>query len=168
MKKLMLLISAISALLSSCGKEDVDNKCKSKTLTIWMAMLTLTGVMQVLTSSCAKENQLPGCQITSPVEGTEFVIGETITISAAAEDSDGEIAEIRFYINDTVIGSATSVPYNYNWNTSEEEEGIKKIKVTAKDDQGATAEDEISILLTPGGGETGTFTDSRDGKTLIR
>lgn len=134
------------------------NAMKSKTLTIWMAMLTLTGVMQVLISSCEKENQPPSCQITSPVEGSEFIIGETITISAAAEDSDGEIAEIRFYINDIGISSATSFPYNYDWNTSEEEEGIIKIKVTAKDDQGAVVEDEISILL------TGTFSDPRDGK----
>lgn len=101
--------------------------------------------------SCQKENIPPTCDIISPSNGTEYDVGDEITISVEAEDEDGSISEVRFYINDIVVSSASSFPYNYDWNTSDEDEGIMKIKVTAKDDQGATAKDQISILLNPGG-----------------
>lgn len=99
---------------------------------------------------CEKENIPPTCEITSPGNDAEYEVGDLITISVEAEDEDGTIEEVSFYIDDLGVGSAKSFPFNYIWDTESEEAGIKKIKVSVKDDRGATGEDEISILLNPG------------------
>lgn len=104
-----------------------------------------------LSISCEKENIPPTCEISSPDNGEEFDVGDIITISVDAEDADGTIDEVRFYIDDISVGSASSFPYNYEWDTKDEDDGIVKIKVSAKDDKGVVVEDEISILLNPGG-----------------
>ena len=104
-----------------------------------------------LSISCEKENIPPTCEISSPDTGEEFDVGDIITISVDAEDADGTIDEVRFYIDDISVGSASSFPYNYEWDTKDEDDGIVKIKVSAKDDKGVVVEDEISILLNPGG-----------------
>lgn len=99
---------------------------------------------------CEKENIPPSCEITSPSNGAEYEIGDIITISVEAEDEDGAIAEVRFYIDDIGIASSSNWPYTYEWDTGDEDDGIKTIKVSARDDRGGTEEDEISILLNPG------------------
>jgi uncharacterized protein (TIGR02145 family) len=98
---------------------------------------------------CEKENNLPTCEITSPENGDEYEVGDIITISVDAEDTDGTIEEVKFYISDTEIGSSNSYPYSHEWDTNDEDEGEKEIKVIAKDDRGGTEEDEITILLIP-------------------
>jgi hypothetical protein len=55
-----------------------------------------------------KENILPTCEITSPDNGEEFDIGDIITISVEAEDADGTIDEVSFYIDDIGVGSAST------------------------------------------------------------
>ncbi|MCF8225449.1 MAG: PKD domain-containing protein [Bacteroidales bacterium] len=100
---------------------------------------------------CEKENIPPTCEIISPSNGAEYDVGDLITISVEAEDEDGTIEEVRFYIDDVGVASASIFPFNFEWDTEGEHDGSKNIKVTVKDDRGATVEDEISILLNPGG-----------------
>ncbi len=108
-------------------------------------------------------NQTPTCTISSPADGDEITQGNTVTISVEADDSDGSIAEVRFYIDGVGKGSANSFPYNYEWITTEEEIGSHTIKAEAKDNAGATKTDEITVAIVSSGGG-GTFTDPRDGK----
>lgn len=136
-------------------------KTNLRNLTI-MKLITKCLLMALLIStiSCEQEkmNQPPQAKITRPSEGSEFKIGESITISAEAEDSDGEVAEVRFYINDIGISSSLSFPYTYEWNTADENEGTQTIKITAKDDDRATTFDEITIILNPGDPPVAAFT----------
>ncbi|MBN1618407.1 PKD domain-containing protein [Candidatus Dojkabacteria bacterium] len=97
--------------------------------------------------SCEKENQPPTCRITTPSNGAEFDQGEIVTISVDADDPDGNIIEVRFYINDIGVSSSNNFPYSYNWNTSGETEGIHTIKSNAKDNNGSSTTDQISILI---------------------
>ena len=124
---------------------------------IYYLCFTVTTII-VLFNSC-EENQPPNCQITYPEDGTEFYIGETILITVDADDQDGNISEVRFYINDIGVSSSNNFPYSYNWDTSTEEDGIKTILVKAKDTEGSSTTDEISIILNA---VRGKFTDSRD------
>jgi uncharacterized protein (TIGR02145 family) len=101
----------------------------------------------ILAISCEKRNIPPTCKITAPSDSTEFYIGSQLIISVEADDEDGFIYEIRFYINDVGVGASSSFPFKYDWDTSQEDEGIKTIKVIAKDDQGTSVEDKISVLL---------------------
>lgn len=110
----------------------------------------------------SNDNDAPTCTIVSPTDGEEITQGNTVTISVEAEDDDGSIAEVRFYIDGVGKGSANSFPYNYEWITTEEEIGSHTIKAEAKDNAGATKTDEITVAIVSSGG--GTFTDPRDGK----
>lgn len=113
-------------------------------------LLSLAVPFSVLLSiSCEKENIPPTCEITSPQNNTEYEVGDLITISVEANDEDGMVLEVRFYIDSLDVALATSSPYTYKWNTEAEENGIKKIKVGVKDDKGEVAEDEITIQLDP-------------------
>jgi uncharacterized protein (TIGR02145 family) len=119
---------------------------KKKSLFTMLASILLIGV---IIESCNKEeeNQLPSCQITTPGNGQEFFIGETITISVDASDIDGSIAEVRFFIDNTVMSSSSDFPYVYSWNTSGMSEGAHIVKVTAIDNQGSSKSDELTVHL---------------------
>ncbi|GAG76549.1 unnamed protein product, partial [marine sediment metagenome] len=87
------------------------------------------------------------CTITYPNNGDEFEQGDTIVISVDADDNDGLIAEVRFYIDDIGVFSLTSFPYTYSWNTINETIGNHIIKVTVKDNGGGSKTDECTISI---------------------
>jgi uncharacterized protein (TIGR02145 family) len=98
-------------------------------------------------SNCKKENQLPSCTITYPNNGDEFEQGDTISISVEANDNDGLIAEVNFYIDDIGTFSSSSFPYGYSWNTLDETIGNHIIKVIAKDNEGGSKTNECTISI---------------------
>jgi len=121
----------------------------------WMMILAII----ITISSCCKEetnsNQLPVCIITSPSEGQEIAKGETVIISVEANDNDGSVAEVRFFINGVGQSSINSFPYNFDWNTSNESIGDNTIKATCVDNIGGITSDEIIVVITDGGGGGG-------------
>ena len=116
---------------------------------IAISMLLVFSLVYII--GCEKENTPPTCKIISPSHGANYYVGELVTISVEAEDEDGTLEDGKIYINNFEVTSATKFPFNYDWDTEGEVDGIIKIKVRVKDDDGATAEDEISILLIPVG-----------------
>ncbi|NCD12738.1 MAG: hypothetical protein EOL93_09305, partial [Epsilonproteobacteria bacterium] len=113
----------------------------------------ITAILSILTIgvySCKEENQPPTCEITAPSNAEEFSVGDSITISADAEDMDGNITEVRFYVNGTGVGSANSFPYSYIWDTDAEDVGLYTIKATSYDDENASTSDEVVIELISG------------------
>ncbi len=121
--------------------------------------------------SCNKddENKPPQCSISSPANGDKLNKNHSITIAVEANDSDGSIAEVRFYVDDEGIGSATSFPYNYVWDASAEDEGTHQLKATAIDNSGASASDQISIVLegNGSGGSWNPVTNPATGQTWM-
>ncbi|MEW7278918.1 S8 family serine peptidase [Aquimarina sp. 2201CG1-2-11] len=89
------------------------------------------------------ENQAPTVNITAP--NNNAIIGQlilsSITLSANANDVDGTIVSIRFEVNNVALPSGNNV----NW--TPEAFGTYTVKVTATDDKGATATDQISITV---------------------
>ena len=108
----------------------------------WFSLLLILTILL----SCEK-NQSPTCTIVYPEDDTEIEIGETVIISVIPDDSDGNITEVRFFVNDIGLGSASSYPYKYPWNTSDVEMGSHTISATVKDNNGASAKDEIVVLI---------------------
>jgi formylglycine-generating enzyme required for sulfatase activity len=98
-----------------------------------------------------EENKEPTCSITSPASGISIPQDTTITISAKADDEDGNLKEVRFYLDGTEIGSAGSSPYNYEWSPENDSTGTHTVKAEAIDEENATAEDEVQITLESGG-----------------
>lgn len=115
-------------------------------------------------SSCNKdsENQSPTCEITSPSFGDEFIQGDIVNITVEANDPDGSIKEVRFYIDDVGKSSSNSFPYNYDWDTENVDEGNHSIKVVAIDDGSLQTEMTTEVNIQ---GKEGEFTDSRDNNT---
>ncbi len=115
----------------------------------------ITAILLIVVVSCKKEeekaNQVPTCQITAPTNGQEIIKGETVSISVDATDSDGSIAEVRFFIDGVGKGSAFSFPYNYDWATSSESIGNHTIKATSIDNNGGSKSDEITVDIIEGG-----------------
>jgi uncharacterized protein (TIGR02145 family) len=115
-----------------------------------MKRIILPTILFALFVGCKEEepkNSPPTCTITSPVYDSDFTIGEIVIISVDANDSDGTITEVRFYIDEIGVASLSSFPYTYEWNTSNEAIGNHKIKVTVKDDDNDIAETTIYISI---------------------
>jgi len=60
-------------------------------------------------------NQLPTVSITSPIAGQSFAAPASLTMTAAASDSDGTITKVDFYVGSQLIASDTSSPYSASW-----------------------------------------------------
>jgi uncharacterized protein (DUF608 family) len=57
----------------------------------------------------------PTVSITSPANGATFTAPASVTINAAAADSDGTVSKVDFYRGTTLLGTDTSSPYSYSW-----------------------------------------------------
>jgi hypothetical protein len=60
-------------------------------------------------------NQAPTVSITAPANNATYLAPASFTISATASDADGSIAKVEFYNGATLLGTATTTPYNYSW-----------------------------------------------------
>lgn len=101
--------------------------------------------------SCNKsevyDNEFPTCEISAPLSYHEVIKGESITISAEANDKDGNISKVSFMINGVEKASVCSCPYEYTWNTNDESIGSHIVKVTSHDDNRGRNSDEIIIKV---------------------
>ena len=97
-----------------------------------------------------KENIKPSCTITSPADASEVAQGEEITIKVNAQDPDGSIHNVEFFIDGNSMTTVSRSPYEYKWNTTSFAAGEHEIKATAKDNKGASNADVITIQLTGG------------------
>ena len=60
-------------------------------------------------------NVPPSVSITSPAAASQFEAPATINVTAAAQDSDGTIQRVDFFVGSTPIGSATASPFTIAW-----------------------------------------------------
>ena len=60
-------------------------------------------------------NAPPSAALTSPVDGVITILGETVSLSATASDSDGSVSKVQFLVNGNVVAEDTSSPYQANW-----------------------------------------------------
>jgi len=117
---------------------------KTKSTFLFTVILSFLLVIQ---QSCKKENQIPTCEIASPVNGQEIISGETATIKVIAADSDGNIDEVHFFIDGNSKGSLTNPPFIYNWNTESESIGMHTLKVRCFDNNDGIVSDEITLEI---------------------
>ncbi|MBQ0732745.1 glycosyl hydrolase family 18 protein [Aquimarina celericrescens] len=95
-------------------------------------------------------NGAPQVSVTSPGSGQSFVAGNTVTINANASDADGSIAKVEFYVDGSMIGQDTSVPYTSNWTAT-----LGNHTITAKATDNAnksTTSTAVTITVTSDGG----------------
>ena len=90
---------------------------------------------------------LPTCTITNPNSGDVLNHGENIEITAIAEDPDGEISKVEFYINNQLCFTDYTPPYSYFWDTTFENYGDNEIKAIAFDNDNNRYDDINYITL---------------------
>ncbi len=119
----------------------------------------------LLLSSCKKEdsNLVPSCKIILPIHEQEIGRGEVVKITAEANDIDGSITKVRFYVNGAEIGSSSNYPYSQNWNTANENIGDCVISVVVNDNSGGSTSHKVTVVIVDGEA-FGNFTDPRDGQ----
>jgi uncharacterized protein (TIGR02145 family) len=92
-------------------------------------------------------NSAPAVSITAPANNSHHTIGNSVNISASASDADGSITSVKFYVDGSLKTTDTSSPYSYSWNTTGYSAGSHTIRARATDDDGATTDAEISVIL---------------------
>ena len=120
--------------------------------------------------SGSSNNAAPTCTITSPQNGATFSLSDNIQVTVSAIDPDGTIAEVKLSIDDMEFQTATSSPYNFTLTSGIVSSGTHNIKAVAKDNNGATAESSIVIIISgnPSGSNaapTCIITAPQDGAT---
>jgi uncharacterized delta-60 repeat protein len=80
-------------------------------------------------------NKAPTVSITSPANNTVYAAPATITINAAASDSDGTIYSVKFYNGSTYLKTDFTSPYSYT--LSNLPAGTYSITAKATDNAGA-------------------------------
>ncbi len=130
---------------------------------VQLSILAILGVT-ILNNGCEKEkkelNEAPSCTFISPANNSVFEQGDIVTIAVDAEDRDGSITEVKFYIDYVYKSSTDSFPYCYSW------EGTTTIhthtvKATAFDNDGDSSSSEIKVSIIT---DIDTIADTRDNK----
>jgi hypothetical protein len=117
------------------------------------------------------ENIQPTATLTSPASDSTFTAPADITLTADASDSDGSVAEVKFYANtmsgDSVtIGTDTTAPYSIVWN--DVPVGNYVVSALVTDNLGATAQAEnlASIFVKSNIAPTVALTSPANGSTF--
>ena len=120
-----------------------------KKYTVIFTISIAISFLLILGYSCEdeEENNKPTCSIISPLADTEILQGETVSITVEADDKDGDLKEVRFYIDDIGVSSTSTFPYTYEWNTSEVAISNHTIKAEAIDYKNAKNENTITVSI---------------------
>ena len=123
-----------------------------KRVKLFYALILGIASMIFIFSNCgedeeAEPNKPPTVSITSPSNNANISIGEMVTINVTATDQDGTISNVTIYIDNVEEDSFNSPPYSVTVSTADAEAGTHTIKAVATDNEGATAQDQISVTL---------------------
>jgi hypothetical protein len=95
----------------------------------------------VVNITVSTPNQPPVVSLTSPVNNSTYTAPATIQLTATATDSDGSIANVRFYRGSTLLNTDSASPYEYTWTNVSS--GTYQLRAVAQDNQGATSTSTI-------------------------
>jgi len=83
------------------------------------------------------QNYFPSVSITSPTSNANFLPGSDITIDVDANDSDGNVTKVEFFVGgNTKIGEDTTAPYSITWENVVE--GDYTLTAKATDNEGGS------------------------------
>ncbi|UII22859.1 glycosyl hydrolase family 18 protein [Fulvivirga ligni] len=99
---------------------------------------------------CNNNPDAPSVSITSPSNNASFDTGSTISLTASASDSDGNITSVVFNVGgQNITASGSGSTYSASWTAAAE--GTYVITATATDNDNLTSTAQVSITVsTPG------------------
>jgi len=106
-----------------------------------------TDIDEVYIISSQTTNVAPTVAILSPFDGSTYIEGEVINISALANDLNDSIQKVMFYANGNYLATSTQSTYNHNW---EPNPGNYDLKAVAYDYNGdSTVSNLVNVEITP-------------------
>ncbi len=126
----------VSQNVGAANSYAVTTALASNTEYCWRVRDNSTGLWSEYWSFTTLPNTAPNIQIDSPTNGSIFNDLSPVNIGALANDSDGNIAEIEFFVNGMSIGTVTGS--NTNINFTPPGEGVYDVYAIATDNEGAT------------------------------
>lgn len=93
------------------------------------------------------DNLSPSCVIVTPVPDTVIEKGQSLDITAEADDSDGYITEVRFYIQGDLTASDKDSPYSFGFETAGLTTGSYQIRTEALDNDGGRTSDSLEVFV---------------------
>jgi subtilisin family serine protease len=73
----------------------------------------------------------PTCNMTSPANGA--TVSGVVTMTATASDDRGVVTKVDFFVGSTLLGTDTTAPYTWSWDTSKIATGTYVLKVRGWD-----------------------------------
>lgn len=92
-----------------------------------------------------KGNLPPAMTILSPADGAVLPAGQDIQIDALASDSDGWVASVQYFANNTLIGQNTNSPWSLIWPAVPA--GTYELTAVATDDRGASTTSTVAHVI---------------------
>lgn len=88
----------------------------------------------------------PSITLTSPTGTETLSVGDNLTVTAQADDFDGVVTQVEFFVNNQSVAIDTSAPYEYQWTASV---GTHSFKAQATDDSNlSTTSQEVALVVT--------------------
>ncbi|NBB86145.1 MAG: hypothetical protein GVY12_08010, partial [Bacteroidetes bacterium] len=101
-------------------------------IALWCEEMWPLGDWESLVEFDGTVNEPPTVSFNEPTDGATITVPTTVTMDAAAQDPDGSIAQVKFFVNGTQVGTDDTAPYTYAWDATDE--GSYALKATAIDD----------------------------------
>jgi len=95
----------------------------------WMALIA-----PYENNPAVDDRTAPEVQLTAPSEGPNLSATSSVTLEATADDPDGSVAGVTFFVDDTSVGSDTEPAYTTSWTPPSS--GTYTLTATATDDEG--------------------------------
>jgi len=102
----------------------------------------LSAIVTVAVSNLTASNLTVA--VTSPNNGGNVPRNQKVTVSASATDTV-TVTKVEFYVDNTLLGTATAAPYNYPWKVPAKPGASHTIQAKAYDTRGNTAVQTISV-----------------------
>jgi hypothetical protein len=130
--------------------------------TTGVAQFNLSGELQQL----LVESEPPSVQLTQPGDGATLFAEETL---AATASSGIGIDRVEFVVDNVVVGTATTTPYEIQWDTTTVADGLHAVLARAFDTADGQSDSELSTVEVGNGlsGPERVLVDGEDGTLTL-
>ncbi|MFO1451668.1 MAG: Ig-like domain-containing protein [Opitutaceae bacterium] len=87
----------------------------------------------------------PSLTLGNPPSNSQVTVGQTVTITASATDSDGNILAVQFFANGQTLGSDSTFPYSATWTPTSL--GTYAIQAKALDNDGNVTTTSVAVTV---------------------
>ena len=95
-----------------------------------------------------EDQEAPSVRLRSPSDGDSFSTSQSLVIRAEADDPDGALKYVQFYLDDTLLTTKPAEPFELRYPLADLEPGRYTIRVLAEDLAKQQSEDSVDIIIT--------------------